>query len=456
MNQSYIEINQLEVLDNLIDWKIGKGELNAVIGPNKSGKTHFAKIICGHHFRLAGFINKSIENNDITFSDFTADSSRFQYAQFYYQQRYNFSDAATIGSIQEFLGFDVSDLYQNTIFSLVLNPSILSKKLIELSSGETRKVLILKNLFQPSKIHVLDNPFIGLDANSIEVLSSVFSLITKKYKKTVLLLLNSKPQNLDFDAIIYLKKPSDQLILNPVYEENSLYKTPETSFKTVFTIQKQELKISSNTLIHDLSWTINTGEKWALKGANGSGKSTLMSLLNADNPVAYSLGISLFDKERGSGESIWDIKSKIGFISPELQLFWDGGMSVRDTVRSGFSNTQVLNRKLNPQEEGDYQKWIHLFCLQTIENKLFATLSSGEKRMVMIVRALITNPPFLILDEPFQGLDEVRFSFVYHFLANFVDKNRTLVQIAHSDREWLPCVSKLARIEEKRLLFSEF
>lgn len=453
MNEPYFEINQLEVLENKIDWKIGKGEWNVIIGPNKSGKSHLAKILCGEIFNYSGSLNKTIENNDIAFSDFTADSARFQYAQFYYQQRYNFSDVADIGTIQEFLGYDYADEYQNTLFSKILDSSILSKKLIELSSGETRKVLILKNLFKPSKIHVLDNPFIGLDSNSINMLNSVFEHITKTYKKTVILLLNSKPENSNFDSIIYLKKPSEKIVLNSISKERNLYKTPETEFKTVFHIQNQELKISSNVLISDLSWTILNGEKWALKGANGSGKSTLMSLLNADNPAAYRLRISLFDKERGTGESIWDIKSKIGFISPEIQLFWDGGMSIRDTIRSGFSNTQFLNRKLSAEEEESYQKWIHLFDLQTIENKVFARLSSGEKRMVMIVRALVNNPPFLILDEPFQGLDEVRFSFVYHFLSKFVDKNRTLVQIAHSEREWLPCITKTARIENKRLLF---
>lgn len=69
-------------------------------------------------------------------------------------------------------------------------------------------------------------------------------------------------------------------------------------------------------ILDHINWEVKKGEQWALIGHNGAGKSTLLSLINGDNPQAYSNEIYLFDQRRGSGESIWDIKRKIGYISP--------------------------------------------------------------------------------------------------------------------------------------------
>jgi molybdate transport system ATP-binding protein len=447
MKETYIRIAHLQLLSTTISWEIGKGELNAVIGANRSGKSLLAKIICGKVFDYKGQVSKTIKDTDIVFADYTADSLRFHYSDFYYQQRYNAFDVADLETIQELLAYNAGDVYQNSIFNKILPSSVLSKKIIELSSGESRKVVILKSILKPAKVYVLDNPFTGLDNNSIVLLIDVFKMMTQQYGKTVVLLLNKAPEDIVFDTVIHLNNPHEVIVNSSSFINDSTYKTPETSFNIVFKIKNQHLKVGNKTLIHDVSWTIGKGEKWVLKGANGSGKSTLMSLINADNGIAYSLDIILFDKLRGTGESIWDIKSKIGFVSPEIQLFWNRAMSVKDTIRSGFSNTKVLNRKITEQEQQRYERLIGIFQLQSMEEVLFASLSVGDKRIVMVARALVNNPPLLILDEPFQGLDEARFKFLYERLSAFADEERTVVQITHHENELLPCINRTAHIK---------
>lgn len=184
---------------------------------------------------------------------------------------------------------------------------------------------------------------------------------------------------------------------------------------------------------------------------NGSGKSTLLSLLNADNPIAYRYDFYLFDRKRGSGESIWDIKSKIGFISSEIQLYFNRAHSVQDIILSGFSDTMVLNRRINDEEEANYRSIIEALGLASMENAAFGRLSSGEKKTVMIARAIVKNPPVLILDQPFGDLDCARFSFLHHFLAKCADENRTVIQTAHHDREILPVMDHIALIENEAL-----
>ncbi len=91
--------------------------------------------------------------------------------------------------------------------------------------------------------------------------------------------------------------------------------------------------------LSNINWQINRGERWLLKGVNGAGKSTLISLITGDHPQAYANKVFLFDKKRGSGESIWDIKKKIGFVSPELHWYFDKTISVYNTIASGFFDT---------------------------------------------------------------------------------------------------------------------
>lgn len=81
------------------------------------------------------------------------------------------------------------------------------------------------------------------------------------------------------------------------------------------------IQYNNNIILNNINWQVNPGECWQIKGHNGAGKSTLLSLINGDNPQAYAQQIYLFGKKRGSGESIWDIKKKIGFVSPELYNF---------------------------------------------------------------------------------------------------------------------------------------
>lgn len=89
----------------------------------------------------------------------------------------------------------------------------------------------------------------------------------------------------------------------------------------------------------DLDWTVKCGEKWALSGENGSGKSTLLSLVCADNPQSYACDITLFGRKRGSGESIWEIKKHIGYVSPEMHRAYLKNLPAIDIVASGLHDS---------------------------------------------------------------------------------------------------------------------
>ncbi len=449
MDQQLVEIKALHFFDQVISATIRRGELVAVIGPNRSGKTTLAKVLWGKMPGYEGQIIRHIDASRMAFSDYSANSVKFHYADFYYQQRYD-SNSASVQCIEQFLDFDANDEYHKALFRKVLSEDILQKQLIELSSGETRKVLLLKNLFKPADLFLLDNPFTGLDPHSANTFIQIFQEITRNFGKTVVLLLNDNAYQISFDVVITLKGQETAKRTSKIAIPN-IFSTPKADFKTVFQINNAHILAGKKTLIHEASWTIKKGEKWLLRGKNGAGKSTLMSLLNADNPSAYRLGITLFDRKRGTGESIWDIKAKIGFVSPEIQQYWNLAHPVKNILQSGFTDTIFLNRKLTNAERESYELIANFFGLKDMENEALGHLSSGEKRMVMVARALIKNPPVLILDEPFQGLDQTNFQLLHRVLTQCADDQRTIIQIAHLQSEILPVIQHLAKIEGQEL-----
>ena len=190
-------------------------------------------------------------------------------------------------------------------------------------------------------------------------------------------------------------------------------------------------------------------------GPNGSGKSSILSLITADNPQAYRNDFDLFDRKRGSGESIWAIKKRIGFVSPELHLYADAHNSVWKIIASGLFDTAVLFKPLSNEQAESVADFIQLFNLENVKDKLLHQLSSGQQRLVFLARALVKNPPLLILDEPCQSLDHAHMVYFRELVNELVvSLDKTLIYVTHYEAEIPACVNQVFRIEKgKRVIF---
>ena len=165
------------------------------------------------------------------------------------------------------------------------------------------------------------------------------------------------------------------------------------------------IRYGERTILKDLNWTVKNGERWALKGQNGAGKSTLLSLVCADNPQSYACDIVLFDHKRGSGETIWDIKKHIGYVSPEMHRAYNRDMPAIRIVASGLKDSVGLYVKPSEKDYEICRTWMKIFGIEDLAEKTFLKLSSGEQRMILLARAFVKDPELLILDEPLHGLD---------------------------------------------------
>jgi molybdate transport system ATP-binding protein len=183
------------------------------------------------------------------------------------------------------------------------------------------------------------------------------------------------------------------------------YKNTEYHTHEVVGMHQVSIRYGRRTILKDLSWTVLNGERWALSGQNGAGKSTLLSLVCADNPQSYACDISLFGYARGSGESIWDIKRHIGYVSPEMHRAYQRDLPAIRIVASGLKDSVGLYVRPDEAEYDICRFWMDIFGVGHLADHTFLKLSSGEQRLVLLARAFVKDPELLILDEPLHGLD---------------------------------------------------
>ena len=344
---------------------------------------------------------------------------------------------------------------------------IRKKRINYLSSGELRKFLVVNMMADRPDLLILDNPYIGLDAPSRAVLDSLLGALAKEGMAVMLLLCNPK----DIPAFTDYVVPMRQLELLPLLDVAALgmdevrrqaerlfpprkvgdlpITVDEKTFETAFDLRDCTVRYGATVILRHVDWKVAKGECWALLGPNGSGKSTLLSMVCADNPQSYSNDIRIFDRKRGTGESIWDIKRHIGYISPEMHLYFREASDTLSVVASGLHDYSGLYRKPSTDDCARARQWMEAFGIDELAARRFPTLSSGEQRLVLLVRTLIKSPALLILDEPLHGLDMSRKQQVQEAIERMVEASgATLVYVTHYTEEIPRCVSHVKRLEK--------
>ena len=197
------------------------------------------------------------------------------------------------------------------------------------------------------------------------------------------------------------------------------------------------IRYGERTILKDLNLVVKEGEHWALNGENGAGKSTLLIIVCADNPESFANDIVLVGHQRVKGESIWDIKKHIGYISPEMHRAYMKDIPAIDIVASGLSDVSGLYKKPKPEQREVCEFWMDIFGVKQYADTTFLKLSSGEQRLVLLARAFVKDPSLLILDEPLHGLDLKNRRLVKDIIEVFCRrKNKTLLMVTHYREEY--------------------
>src|SRR5690606_6905278 len=189
-------------------------------------------------------------------------------------------------------------------------------------------------LMKNPKLLLLDQPLTGLDTASRKEFGKWLKAITDSGIRVIIttrageipdtishvgVLENSKFRHMmkraDFDSVNFKRDRHQEKVFDRLAALIKVYSLPE--FRQLVHMKDVHIQYREKVILDRVNWEVKHGERWALKGHNGAGKSTLLSLIFGENPQAYANNIVLFDKKRGTGESIWDIKKPTGFVAAE-------------------------------------------------------------------------------------------------------------------------------------------
>lgn len=461
-----IQLGGRTILDG-VSFRIEDQENWAITGDSGSGKSILAKAI-NHQIFFRGEVNfigkdgKMLSPHIVLIEQQHEFKNNSNVSNFYYQQRFNSCDSDDALTLEEELTKFSKGISYPFIELLGLQP-LLQKPLIQLSNGENKRLQLAKALMQEPELLILDNPFTGLDINGRALLKDIIRQLIEKGIRIILIApLSEIPEYFDKTVVLKqgkldgifsagdlifpvtaLKSSKEILSQNQVDTIRKVYALQTFPFNEVVRMERVNIAYNGKSILSDINWIIKKGERWAVAGPNGAGKSTLLSLITADNPQAYANDIWLFERKRGSGESIWDIKKNIGYISPELHLYFEKGISVLDAVASGFFDTIGLFRRPTPEQLEKISTWLNILGIADQATRMMHQLSLGQQRLVMLARALVKTPPLLILDEPTQGLDVNQtnnFKSVIEAICLVTDV--TLIYVSHYQED-IPSVVQL-------------
>jgi len=460
-------------------WKIREGESWAVIGPNGSGKTSLTRVVAGE---LPVIYGERVRRKGLVLKRDVAVVS-FEFHR-------KLLDRETVREASRFFS---GKIFEITTPRMVIqedgdsNPvswaflkhvgladieTLLDRNLVRLSTGEVRKILIARALLKRPKILILDEPFEGLDSLSREQLEKTINLLVQNKVLVIMVThrLDAVPSKITHviclkDNRVVAKGPRNSILtpewLADLYRPLRGWKgndslpvgKAERAPAELIRMKNVTVKFNGQPVFHGLDWCVRRGENWMISGPNGAGKTTLLSLISGDNPQAYSNEIYLFGTRRGTGESIWDIKRRIGLVSLEFQMAYRKDISVEEVILSGFFDSAGLYRRPSSLQKETAEEWIRSLGIGALEKEVFTRLSFGEQKMALIARAMVKSPLLLILDEPCQGLDPVNRRLVLDVIDRIGSERRTgLLYVTHHPEEEPACIDRVLDISR----FSRF
>ncbi|WP_319784024.1 molybdate ABC transporter ATP-binding protein ModF [Oceanisphaera sp. IT1-181] len=455
-DQHQLTISQLEVQS---------GQCWSFVGANGSGKTALARALAGELTLLNGTLHNSF--NAIEWVSFEqlqalADREREQDES----DLLDYQDPGhTARQIMQELGGDAEQL--NTLAARFGISDLLDRSFRLLSTGETRKVLLCRALLQNPELLILDEPFDGLDVDAHAGLMSLLQELVSA-GQTLVLIVNRLEELPDFSDQLGILTECDLSVTGPRTEVSaslelsqlrhlaSLEATqqalppadPDAVRRQLDAdtprIQMRNMQVSygDKQILTGLNWQVDPGQHWQVIGPNGAGKSTLLSLVTGDHPQGYSNDLTLFGRRRGSGESIWDIKQHIGYVSTSMQQDYRVTATPKAVILSGFFDSIGVYQQPVSTQLALAEQWLNLLGMRHLANEPFRHLSYGQQRLLLIARAMVKHPPILILDEPLQGLDSFNRHWVKRWIDLLVAEGGTqLLFVSHHQQDAPSCIS---------------
>ncbi|HDS1234053.1 molybdate ABC transporter ATP-binding protein ModF [Pluralibacter gergoviae] len=442
------------------------GDAWAFVGSNGSGKSALARALAGELPLLAG-------SRRSDFARITRLS--FEQLQKLVSEEWQRNNTDMLGPNEDDTGRTAAEIIQEEVKDPARCAALadrfgighlLTRRFKYLSTGETRKTLLCQALMAEPDLLILDEPFDGLDVASRRSLADLLASLHAGGQTLVLVLnrFDDIPDFVPFAGVLAdctLLETGDKaallaqaLVAQLAHSERlEGIALPEPDVPPAhlqlardgarIVLNHGHVSYNDKPIINDLSWTVSPGEHWQIVGPNGAGKSTLLSLVTGDHPQGYSNDLTLFGRRRGSGETIWDIKKHIGYVSSSLHLDYRVSTNVRNVILSGYFDSIGIYQAVSDRQHKLVQGWLDILGIdRRTADAPFTSLSWGQQRLALIVRALVKHPTLLILDEPLQGLDPLNRQLVRRFIDVLIKEGNTqLLFVSHHQEDAPDCIT---------------
>ncbi len=468
------------MLMTIDDFSLELGQHWCLFGGNGSGKSLFAELLSGKRIESGSYV-RYVEGFDPE-KDIHIVSFEEQQRLWQRDNRLDISEfsenAQDQGTLVEQLVRDsrrTDDQNDSLLAALAAELALqefLHKGIRFLSSGQIRRVLIARALYAQRgdipQLIILDDPLESIDRLSAQKIQQCIqsylgeancSLQLCRREQDILscathlaLIQNSdKGISLSQQGLIRMVRETDEfaamgsaaMIPDAVPDAESAIIEQVEQDEILIHLDKVSAQYGSQQVLKNIDWTMRSGDQVLIEGPNGCGKSTLLSLIDGENHKAYGQAVSLFGKLRGSGETVWEIKSRFGIVSNELHNKYIKGWRVLDVVVSGFFDSVGLYDDSGSSEHLLAQKWLKTLGIERLQKNFYHEISFGQQRLVLLARAMVKNPSILILDEPCVGLDDYHRQLILATLDVIAGQTRTqLIYVSHVEDEKPRCINQ--------------
>lgn len=451
-----------------IDLTLSSDQHWAIVGANGSGKTALGRLLCEDLEILAGTVNLAVK---VAFVSFETVDEVLEIER--YNDDSDFIDCVDHGTlVHDFiLQGRLEDGPRLAGLARQLGcVDLLERGIRFLSTGEMRKVVICQALLQRPEMLVLDEPFDGLDQASCAALQALIADCAGQGVRIVLLLNRFSEILPLISHIAYIKDcslvasgPKGELLNSEALRRLHAFHytlpahlpdrdpayaaSPLLADEPLIEMRNVLVSYGEKPVLNQLDWSVLPGQHWQISGPNGAGKSTLLSLVSGDHPQAYANDIRLFGRQRGTGESVWEIKQQLGLLSTAFQQNYRVGVTAKLAVISGFFDSIGVYGQYTLQQQEIALQWLQILHMEQHRDTPLRKLSYGEQRLILLARAMVKQPRLLILDEPCQGLDDINRQMVLKLVDYLAVAGQTqLLYVTHHGEDRLDCITHHLRL----------
>jgi molybdate transport system ATP-binding protein len=321
------------------------------------------------------------------------------------------------------------------------------RRFLELSRGEQRRVLIARGVAFEPVVLLLDEPASGLDRAArielgalIERISAEVTLVCAAHSEDDLPMAIDHVVRLEHGAVVAAGRrgasseseaeaPPASVADPRTALDGTEANEPAGSNLPLVEIRHADVWLGPRRVLQDLSWRLDTNQQWLVTGENGSGKSTFLRLLHGQ--LRPALGSEVRWPALGNPRNVWTLRRQVAWVSPELQAAYRYPTTVRACIASGFESSVGLTRATGDAEARRVEELLEEFALHALSERLLSSLSYGQARRALIARALANRPRLLLLDEPWEGLDESTSTALNEALDAVVAEGTQLVCASH-------------------------